>query len=65
VKVPRDREGEFQSAWLPERKGQDAEMEAFLAETFLAGLSTRDLARISEKYLGHRYDSKQVLRIVE
>ena len=63
-KVPRDRKGEFESAWLPERKGQDPELEALLAESFLAGLSTRDLARISEKYLGQRYDSKQVSRIV-
>ena len=39
-------------------------MEAFLAEAFLAGLSTRDLARLSEKHLGQRYDSKQVSRIV-
>jgi putative transposase len=64
LRVPRDRQGEFESKWLPERKGQDAELEAFLAEAFLAGLSTRDLARISEKHLGHKYDSKQISRIV-
>jgi putative transposase len=64
LQVPRDRNGEFESKWLPERKGQDPELEAFLAEAFLAGLSTRDLARISEKHLGQKYDSKQVSRIV-
>ena len=64
LRVPCDRKGEFHSRWLPERKGQDEELEAFLAEVFLAGLSTRDLARISEKHLGHKYDSKQVSRIV-
>ena len=64
LRVPRDRQGEFTSGWLPERKGQDAELEAFLAEAFLAGLSTRDLARITEKHLGQKYDSKQVSRIV-
>ncbi len=64
LRIPRDRKGEFESQWLPERKGQDAELEAFLAEAFLAGLSTRDLARISEKHLGQKYDSKQVSRIV-
>jgi transposase-like protein len=52
LRVPRDRKGEFESQGLPERKGQDPEREAFLAEAFLAGLSTRDLARISEKHLG-------------
>src|ERR1700752_1077960 len=56
--------GRGSSKWLPERKGQDPEFEAFLAEAFLAGLSTRDLARISEKHLGQKYDSKQVSRIV-
>ncbi|HET7101784.1 MAG TPA: transposase, partial [Terriglobia bacterium] len=64
LRVPRDRKGEFESAWLPERKGQDPELEAFLAETFLAGCSTRDLARITEKHLGKKYDSKQISRIV-
>ena len=64
LRLPRDRNGEFESKWLPERKGQDPELEAFLAEAFLAGLSTRDLARISEKHLGQKYDSKQVSRIV-
>jgi transposase-like protein len=64
LEVPRDRKGEFQSQWLPERKGQDPELEAFLAEAFLAGLSTRDLVRITEKHLGHKYDSKQISRIV-
>src|SRR6266542_3881552 len=64
LKVPRDRKGDLESQWLPERKGQDPELEAFLAEAFLAGLSTRDLARISEKHLGHKYDSKQISRIV-
>ena len=65
IQIPRDRNGEFRSAWLPERKHQDPEMEAFLAESFLAGLSTRDLTRITEKHLGHKYDSKQISRIVE
>lgn len=37
LRVPRDRQGAFESEWLPERKGQDPELEAFLAEAFLAG----------------------------
>ncbi|MDE3178353.1 MAG: IS256 family transposase [Acidobacteriota bacterium] len=64
LRVPRDRKGEFESAWLPERKGQDPELESFLAEVFLAGCSTRDLARVTEKHLGQKYDSKQISRIV-
>src|SRR5437879_9655357 len=60
LKVPRDRKGELESQWLPERKGQDPELEAFLAEAMLAGLSTRDLGWISEKHLGHQSDSRQI-----
>ena len=64
LKVPRDRQGTFQSVLLPDRRGQDAEFEAFIAECFLAGLSTRDISRISARHFGQRYDSKQVSRLV-
>lgn len=64
MRVPRDRQGKFRSRLLPERKGQDEAFEAFVAECFLAGLSTRDITRLSAKHLGKRYDSKQVSRIV-
>jgi putative transposase len=64
IRVPRDRQGQFKSSFLPQHKGQDQDFESFIAECFLAGLSTRDITRISEKHLGKRYDSKQVSRIV-
>jgi len=64
LQVPRDRRGTFRSRLLPERKAQDEAFEAFVAECFLAGLSTRDITRLSAKHLGKRYDSKQVSRIV-
>ncbi len=64
LRVPRGRQGCFESEWLPERKGQDPELEGFLAEAFLAGLSTRDPARITEKHLEQKYDSKEISRIV-
>jgi transposase-like protein len=37
LKVPRDRQGEFESAWLPERKAQDPETEAFFSRSFSGG----------------------------
>lgn len=64
LRVPRDRRGLFRSRLLPERRGQDEAFEAFVAECFLAGLSTRDITRLSAKHLGKCYDSKQVSRIV-
>ena len=30
LRIPRDRQGQFESEWLPERKGQDPELESFL-----------------------------------
>ena len=65
LEVPRDCNGEFRSAWLPDRKRQDPGWRHFWLKRFLAGLSTRDPSRLSEKHLGHRYDSKQISRIVE
>lgn len=64
LKVPRDRQSTFRSLLLPERRGQDAEFDAFVAECFLAGLSTRDIGRITARHFGQRYDSKQVSRLV-
>ena len=51
VELPmlRDRKGEFESQWLPERKGQDPEGEALLA-----GLWRRDVEGISAKDLGQK-----------
>src|SRR3989442_6538073 len=63
LKVPRDRQGEFTSQWLPERKGQDTELGAFIAEASLAGLSTPGLSRISWQDMRHMSDSTHITRI--
>ena len=64
LKIPRDRDGTFKTQLLPDRKGQDEALEAMIADCFLAGLSTRDISRVSAKHFGKRCDSKQVSRIV-
>src|ERR1044071_3726648 len=38
LQVPRDRQEEFEWKWLPERKGQDPELEAFLSGSLSGGL---------------------------
>src|SRR5438128_10285870 len=63
LKVPRDRKGELETQWRPERKGHDAELEAFLPDAFLAGLATRDLARIAGAHQAHKYDPRDISRI--
>jgi putative transposase len=63
--VPRDRLGHYRSELLPFRKRRTAELERLAAEMFLAGLSTRDTARVLERHFGERFDSKEVSRMVD
>ncbi len=64
LRVPRDRQSHYRSAFLPFRKQRTQELEAMAAEMFLAGLSTRDVSRVVEKHFGSRFDSKEVSRMV-
>jgi putative transposase len=41
-----------------------SELEAFIAELFLAGLSTRDVQRVSLNHFGEKISSKEVSRVV-
>lgn len=52
VRVPRDRNGEFQSVVVPSSERIDPRLEADMAILHLAGLSTRTLAMISKRLLG-------------
>ena len=63
--VPRDRLGHYRSELLPFRKRRTAELEKLAAEMFLAGLSTRDVARVLERHFGERFDSKEISRMAE
>lgn len=63
-RVPRDRQGAFQTKLLPPRVRRASELEAFIAELFLAGLSTRDVERVSLKHFGEKISSKEVSRVV-
>jgi putative transposase len=61
--VPRDRLGHYRSELLPFRKRRTEELEKLAAEMFLAGLSTRDVARVLERHFGERFDSKEISRM--
>ncbi len=64
VRVPRDRRGRYRSELLPFRKRRTIELEELAAEMFLAGLSTRDVARVLERHFGDRFDSNEMSRMV-
>jgi Transposase, Mutator family len=51
LKVPRDRQGEFTSQWLPERKGQDPELEDLVGEA--PGAPVRFQADLAHCRAGH------------
>lgn len=62
VKVPRDRKGEYQSQVIPRSKQYEDELRQDIAVMFLSGVSTRTLAMISQRLLGHRISAGEVSR---
>ena len=62
VKVPRDRKGEYESRVIPRSKQYEDELRQDIAVMFLSGVSTRTLAMISQRLLGHRISAGEVSR---
>jgi putative transposase len=62
VKVPRDRKGEYQTRVIPRSKQYEDELRQDIAVMFLSGVSTRTLAMISQRLIGHRISAGEVSR---
>lgn len=60
VRVPRDRNGEFQTAVLPRSKQYEDTLRHELALMFLTGVSTRSLALISNSLIGRHISHDEV-----
>ena len=60
LRVPRDREGGFQSGVVPERVQIDPRIEQDLQMLFLGGASTRTVELMSERLFGRRLSSGEV-----
>jgi putative transposase len=60
VKVPRDREGNYQTKVLEPYKRNEASIEEDVAVLYLLGQSTRSLALISERLLGTQISASKV-----
>lgn len=65
LSVPQDRAGADLRHALPERRGQDDELDACIAKCVPAELSACDLVRSAENQLGTHDDAQQGSRIVE
>ena len=60
VKVPRDRQGNYQTKVLEPYKRNEASIEEDVAVLYLLGSSTRSLALISERLLGTKISASKV-----
>lgn len=60
VKVPRDRQGNYQTKVLEPYKRNEASIEEDVAVLYLLGQSTRSLALISERLLGTKISASKV-----
>ena len=63
VKVPRDRNGEFKTEVIPRSKQYEDALREDLSVMFLAGVSTRTLALISERLIGRRISAGEVSKV--
>jgi putative transposase len=62
VQVPRDRKGEYQTQVIPRSKQYEDELRQDIAVMFLSGVSTRTLAIISNRLIGHKISAGEVSR---
>lgn len=62
VKVPRDRQGKYQTQVIPKSKQYENELRQDIAMMFLGGVSTRTLAMISHRLIGRKISSGEVSR---
>ena len=63
VNVPRDRRGEFSTQVIPRSKQYEDSLREDLCVMFLAGVSTRTLALMSERLIGRRISAGEVSKV--
>lgn len=62
VRVPRDRQGDYQTQVIPRSKRYEDELRHDLVLMFLGGMSTRTLAMISGKLIGRKISPAEISR---
>ena len=60
--MPRDRKGEYQTQVIPRSKRYEDELRQDIAVMFLSGVSTRTLAMISHRLIGHKISARILIR---
>jgi len=62
VKIPRDRQGAYQTQVIPRSQQYEDEIRQDIAVMYLGGVSTRTLSMVSQRLLGHRISAGEVSR---
>jgi putative transposase len=62
VRVPRDRNGKYQTQVIPRSKRYEDELRQDVAVMFLSGVSTRTLSMISQRLIGRKISAGEVSR---
>jgi transposase-like protein len=65
LKVPRDRNGDFNTVLFEPHKRQDNWLEEMIINMYARGLSTRDIANIIEKMYGSNYSATSISNITD
>ncbi len=63
LKIPRDRNGEFENQTLTPYKRQNDTVESMIIHLYANGMTTEEIARIIEKMYGHHYTRQTVSNI--
>lgn len=64
LRVPRDRNGQFQTALFERYQRSEKAFVAALAEMYVQGVSTRKVKAITEELCGHSFSASCVLRTI-
>ncbi len=65
LRVPQDREGRFSTEVFERYARSEKALVAALAEMYVAGVSTRKVARVTEELCGHEFSASAVSRMTQ
>ena len=65
LKIPRDRNGEFDQHLLPEYERRSDSLETTVIQLYRKGITTREIADLIEKMYGHHYSPATVSNIAK
>ncbi|WP_018248291.1 IS256 family transposase [Orenia marismortui] len=65
LNIPRDRNGEFNTALFQPHQTRDQLLEEMIVMMYARGLSTRDIADVIEKMYGHHYSPSTISNITD